>query len=75
MDFRFGPLNGGSDVSSEQIRLKLEEMNVRYGAKDGVINKIAENKIYFKIIEIAKGKEAVNGKDGSVKKPLFENEK
>lgn len=65
--FVFGPLNDGSDVSSEQIRLKIEEMNVRYGVKDEVINKIAENKIYFKIIEIAKGKEAVNGKDGSVK--------
>ena len=62
-----GPLYGGSDITQELIKFKLEDMNVRYGVTEALVKKIAERKIYFKIIEIAKGKETINGKDGSVK--------
>ena len=72
--FVFPPSRGGKHVTEEQIRKMLEEREVTYGIDNFMIRKTVTDKLYFKFLEIAKGIDPVDGKDGTVKE-LIEREK
>lgn len=60
------PVNGGKDITSEVITSKMEAESVSYGVLNETIQNMVSKKMYMKIVEIAVGKEPVNGTDGSV---------
>ena len=60
---RFG---NGAKLSRERIKLALMEYSVESGIDEGVIDEIINNPVYFKLILIAYGKEAVEGQDGKL---------
>lgn len=61
------PFFGGEDISFETVKFRMDSMAVKHGINSKLIDKIISEKLYFKIIQIAEGTEAVNGKSGSVK--------
>ena len=64
--FIFPPLNGKKDISEDDIQNLLNDNNITYGVEKFMINKIVNEKLYFKIIQIATGVDPVRGKDGSI---------
>ena len=64
--FIIPPRNGGNEISEKQINDFLETNNVVYGIDKFMIKKIKQKKLYFKMIEIAKGTDPVNGSNGKV---------
>lgn len=61
------PFFGGEDISSETLKFRMDSMSVKHGINSKLTDKIISDKLYFKIIQIAEGTEAVNGKNGTVK--------
>ncbi len=60
------PLNGGNDVTKEQIKEALAQKNVVYGINEGMINIIVNGKSYDRWFTIAKCTMPQNGEDGRV---------
>ncbi len=67
------PFNGGKHITSEMIKEKMELESVSYGILNETIDKIVSDRMYLKIIEIAVGKEPVNGTDGYVENLFSKN--
>lgn len=67
------PRRGGNDITEEMISRTLQENNIIYGVNKFMIKRIKQNQLYFKILEIAKGVDPVNGKNGTVNE-LFSRE-
>ncbi len=61
------PFYGGEEITGETLKFRLESLSVKYGIDKKMLKKIISDKMYFKIVQIAHGSEAVNGKKGSVK--------
>lgn len=72
--FILPPRNGGQDVTEAQLRQCLNENAVRYGVDTYTLRKIAAKKLYFKMIQIATGLDALNGTNGHVEE-LVQREK
>ncbi len=64
--FVYPPRNGGEEISVEMLKNALDEKKIVYGTDNNMIVKIAEKKLYFKLIRIARGMECVDGKDGKI---------
>ncbi|MGN1482114.1 DUF342 domain-containing protein [Porcipelethomonas sp.] len=64
--FAVPPFNGGSDITEKQIYDALEKEKVVYNINRELIAKIVRKKQYFKLFEVARGEEVINGKDGYV---------
>lgn len=64
--FVFPPSNGGEDVTKSAIKEMLAQEGILYGIQDDMIRKLCEERLYFKVIEVAIGMAAVDGKDGEV---------
>ncbi len=60
------PLYGGANITAEGLMSKLSEMSVKYGIDREMLNTIIHEKCYLQIAEIALGKPAIDGKDGSI---------
>ncbi len=60
------PLNGGNDVTKEQIQAVLAEKNIIYGINEGMINIIVNGKSYDRWFTIAKCTYPQDGEDGTV---------
>ncbi len=60
------PLNGGKDVTKEQIKATLAEKKIVYGINEGMINIIVNGKSYDRWFPIAKCTPPQNGEDGKV---------
>lgn len=61
------PPKGGRMVTKEDIDNILKEKNIAYGIDDYLINKMILEKKFNQKEIIVKGKEVVNGEDGSIK--------
>ncbi len=61
------PFFGGEDISYDTLKFRMDSMSVKHGINSKLTDKIISDKLYFKIIQIAEGTEAVNGKNGTVK--------
>lgn len=62
--FVYPPSKGGSDITEKEIRDELGKKGIVYGIDEEMVKVIAERKLYFKLICIAKGipmKESVDG--------------
>lgn len=68
------PFNGGEILYSETLKFRMDSLSVKHGINEQLIKKLISEKIYFKIFQIAEGKEAVNGRHGSYKN-LFSTKK
>lgn len=64
--FIFPPRNGGKEISVDMLKNALDEKKIVYGTDNNMIVKIAEKKLYFKLIRIARGMECIDGKDGEI---------
>lgn len=64
--FVFPPKNGGKEISVDMLNEAIKNANVNYGLDNDIIEKIAKEKIYLKFAVIARGKPALDGKDGYV---------
>lgn len=67
--FIASPLDNESEnsITYEYIKDKLKEMGVIYGIDDRKIKDVLAKQIFNTKIKIAKGKEAIPGKDGKIK--------
>lgn len=61
------PFYGGEDISYDTLKFRMDSLAVKHGINSKLIDKIISDKLYFKIVQIAEGSEAVNGKSGTVK--------
>ena len=61
------PLNGGPDITEENLRSLLKQDRVKTGILDETVKSIAKEHIYDQVLLIARGILARNGIDGSVK--------
>lgn len=61
------PFFGGEDISYDTLKFRMDSLSVKHGINSKLIDKIISDKLYFKIVQIAEGSEAVNGKSGTVK--------
>lgn len=62
-----GAFFGGVPVTTEDIKKRLNSMNIVYGVDYELIDEIVEKKLYNKIYTIASWKPPVNGENGSYK--------
>lgn len=60
------PLNGGKEIDEETLSQLLKGNSIVYGVNNALISAICQKKKYMQIFEIARGIEAVNGKDGYI---------
>lgn len=61
------PLNGGPDITEENLRSLLAQERVKTGILDESVKSIAKEHIYDQVLLIARGVLARNGIDGSIK--------
>lgn len=64
--FIIPPRNGGGDVTEKMIYDLLEERGVLFGIDKVMISHIVRNKLYFRLFEIAKGVDPIDGTHGKV---------
>lgn len=64
--FVFPPQDGGKDLSADELRREIESFGISYGILDANINRIADEKLYLKLIQIAEGDKAVPGTNGEI---------
>lgn len=67
------PLNGGKDINAETLSFRMDSLSIKHGIDKDVIEKIISEKQYLKIFLLAQGREAVHGKNGSIKNLFSEN--
>lgn len=61
------PMNGGSDISEENLRSALAHDRIKAGILEETVKSIAKDHIYDQVLLIAKGVLARNGIDGTIK--------
>ncbi len=61
------PLNGGPDITEENLRSLLAQDRIKTGILDETVKSIAKEHIYDQVLLIARGVLARNGIDGSIK--------
>jgi len=61
------PLNGGPDVTEENVRSLLAQDRVKTGILEDTVKLIVKERIYDQVLLIARGVLARNGIDGSIK--------
>lgn len=61
--FLFPPENG-QDVQPEEIAVALDESRVKFGVDWDLAQRVVNERLYFKMLPIAKGQAPVNGTDG-----------
>ncbi|MGC6173013.1 DUF342 domain-containing protein [Lacrimispora sp. 38-1] len=61
------PLNGGPDITEENLRSLLAQDHIKTGILDETVKSIAKEHIYDQVLLIARGVLARNGIDGSIK--------
>lgn len=61
------PLNGGEHIDMNALKFKMDSMGIKHGVDDSLVYNFVGEKMYMKIVQIAVGKEPVNGKSGSYK--------
>ena len=71
--FIFPPGKNGKDVTASGISDTLTQNGVVFGIDESMPERIEKEKLYFKFIEIARGKYPVNGANGKVRE-LFSRE-
>ncbi len=60
------PLNGGLEIDENALNKQLFDNSVINGINKTLISAICQKKKYMQIFEVARGTEAVNGKDGYI---------
>ncbi|MCB1202268.1 MAG: DUF342 domain-containing protein [Leptospiraceae bacterium] len=61
------PRHGGIHPGQETIRMWLAANHIRMGIIDEAVTKLAETKEYLSKVLVARGKEPIQGKNGSIK--------
>ena len=61
------PMNGGSDISEEDLRSALAQDRIKTGILEETVKSIVKDHIYNQVLLIAKGVLAKNGIDGTIK--------
>ncbi|MDW2798095.1 FapA family protein [Clostridium boliviensis] len=61
------PMNGGSDISEENLRSALAQDRIKTGILEETVKSIVKDHIYDQVLLIAKGVLAKNGIDGTIK--------
>lgn len=64
--FVFPPQDGGQEITADHLRREIEGFGINYGILDDSIQKIADEKMYLKLIQIAEGDKAIPGENGEV---------
>ena len=64
--FLFPPLNGGADLTRDDVDSALKGSGVVYGADEALLDTMARNHIYMKLARAAQGRLPVDGVDGYV---------
>ena len=64
--FIYPPRSGGEEISVEMLKNALEDKKIIYGTDNNMMVRIAEKKLYFKLIRIARGMECIDGKNGEI---------
>lgn len=63
----FPPKPGGFELTPEEIISEIQAQGVSYGIQDDVVTRIADEKIEYKEIVVARAKQPVHGKDAEIK--------
>lgn len=64
--FIFPPINGGADVTLEQVQDALKEKGVSYGISDSLVHDIVTQQAYLRFFAIANGLAPKQGVDGKI---------
>lgn len=64
--FVFPPQDGGHEITADLLRREIESFGINYGIIDSNIQKIADEKLYLKLIQIAEGDKAIPGENGEI---------
>lgn len=63
----FPPMRGGKELSRNQLYEALIERGIDYGVDTNLVNQLAHNeRKYFNLYLVARGKPAFNGKNGNI---------
>lgn len=60
------PPQGGPDVSPEEIAVALDESRVKFGIDWDLAQRVVNDRLYFKMLPIARGLAPVDGTDGKL---------
>ncbi|MFN3411233.1 MAG: FapA family protein [Exilispira sp.] len=63
----FPPKPGGFELTPEEIISEIQAQGVSYGILEDVVTRIADEKIEYKEIVVARAKQPVHGKDAEIK--------
>ncbi|HPC38481.1 MAG TPA: FapA family protein [Exilispira sp.] len=63
----FPPKPGGFELTPDEILSEIQAQGVSYGILEDVVTRIADEKIEYKEIVIARAKQPVHGKDAEIK--------
>lgn len=63
----FPPKPGGYELTPEEIISEIQAQGVSYGILEDVVTRMADEKIEYKEIVVARAKQAVPGKDAEIK--------
>ena len=64
--FLFPPMNGGADIFEDMVYNVLESAEIVYGVDRDIIKQAVDEKLYLKMICVAKGLEPTTGEDGAI---------
>lgn len=60
------PPQGGPDVTPEEIAVALDESRVKFGIDWDLAQRVVKERLYFKLLPIARGQQPVDGTDGKL---------
>lgn len=60
------PPQGGTDVTPEEIAVALDESRVKFGIDWDLAQRVVSERLYFKLLPIARGQQPVDGTDGKL---------
>lgn len=60
------PPQGGPDVTPEEIAVALDESRVKFGIDWDLAQRVVQERLYFKLLPIARGQQPVDGTDGKL---------
>lgn len=61
------PLYGGENISDADVKFQIDSLSVKYGIDSVLLDKLLSEKLYMRIIQVAAGKNAVHGVNGTCK--------
>lgn len=61
------PLGGGDEITADALKFRMDSMSIKYGIDDKMLQKVSSDKMYMKIVQLAVGKAAVHGVNGTCK--------